>query len=243
MSELVLGFKSPFLGVKFILAHKELKRLAVIPLLIAIVVFFLILYAALFMVMPLIMASLLTGATGFWATIVYYGSYALASIVVFILSGFLTFAISMIISSPFNALLAERALVIFGALPKDRVNSNWFSHSVRMLGVSVIRSGIVLTFTGIMFFLGMIPGLGLIAVFSSLFIYATDCADYSLETLGMSLKGRFHSYSSHFLGFSGFAMALGLTFLVPGLSFLIMPAAVVGGAHFVKELKARSSAK
>jgi CysZ protein len=238
MKTLLLGLKSPFVGVKLILAHKELKRLAIIPLLIDLVLFIGVLYASLFVLMPTLMSSLLTGATGFWASVVYYGSYALATVILFILSGFLTFALAMVISAPFNALLAERALVILGALPQNQMSVGaWLSQSTRMLLVALIRSLVVLSIAGLMFLLGFIPGLGAVALFVSLFIFATDCADYSLEVLGTSLKDRFRSYRSHFLGFSGFGLSLGLTFLIPGLSFLIMPAAVVGGAHFIKELR------
>ncbi|MGE3974995.1 MAG: EI24 domain-containing protein [Bdellovibrionales bacterium] len=237
MKEFVLGFKSPFIGIRLILANKDLKRIAIVPLIIDFILFFSVLYVSLFVLMPTLLATFVTGAVGFWSGIAYYGSYALASVVLFIFSGFVTFALAMIISGPFNALLAEKTLMhLRGTLPGAETLADWLRKSFKMFGVALLRSLIVLSVTTVMFFVGIVPGLGVLAVFVSLFLFATDCADYSLEVFGLSLKERLRAYKAHWLGFSGFGAALGLTFLIPGLSFLIMPAAVVGGAHFVKEI-------
>jgi uncharacterized protein involved in cysteine biosynthesis len=100
---------------------------------------------------------------------------------------------------------------------------------------------ILVVFGLLLTILSFIPLLHLPVLCIGFFIIATDCLDYSLETLEYRLRARFRYYSKNFGQISGFTVGLGLTFLVPGLSFFLMPAAIVGAAHLVANNEKKKS--
>ena len=223
--------------------NPKLRSTAILPLIVDFIIFGIVVYLVCFMYLPALVSGLLVNAgTGFWASALAAGAQSLAFIFGLICSGVITFALGTWLASPFNSLLAEKALVYFGAKEdKPFEMSLWLRTTLKMAVIGMVRSAILLIFGALLFLLSFVPVLHLPILFVGFFIMSTDCLDYSLETLEYDLKGRFRYYFQHFPQISGFATALGLTFLVPGLSFLLMPAAIAGAAHLVSENKAEKT--
>lgn len=217
----------------------KLRKTAILPLIMDFLIFGVVVYLVCFMYLPALVAGLLVNAgTGFWAAALAAATQSLAFVFGLIASGVITFALGTWLASPFNALLAEKALVYYGAKPEAPFAMNkWLRTTLKMAAVGMIRSAILLTFGVLLFILSFVPVLHLPILFIGFFIMSTDCLDYSLETLEYDLQGRFRYYFQNFPQISGFATALGLTFMVPGLSFFLMPAAIAGAAHLVSENK------
>lgn len=239
------GIKSYFIGIRAIFVYPKLRNIALLPLFLDLIIFGAVVYIVCFLYLPTLISGLLISAgTGFWATALIIGAQSLAFIFGLIASGVITFALGSWIASPFNSLLAEKALVYFGAKEEAPFNfKQWLRVTLKMAAVGMIRSAILLALGCLLFLLSFIPFLHLPILFIGFFIISTDCLDYSLESMEYKLRDRFRYYTKHFTSISGFSAGLGLTFLLPGLSFFLMPAAIIGAAHLAAENKKRRQAK
>lgn len=230
------GFRAPFAGYKLLLANASLWRLATIPYLIDLVLFSAGIYYGQKYV-PGIVSAYVRNET-FWEQILYYPILVLTFIVCLVLLFTCVFFLTNLIASPFNAVLAERTLVLEGGLAGKQFQvGRWLKVSARMLIIAVTKAVIFLSLGAVLFFFGLIPGLNVIAAFVGLLMMSFDCADYSFEALEMSFRDRLRFHRSHLAEFSGFGCALGLTFLIPGLNFLLYPGTVVGAACLVADLR------
>jgi len=240
-----LGAKSFFFGIQALFHNPKLRNTAILPLLISFLIFVLVTYFVCFVYLPTLVAGLLVSAgTGFWAWVLTAGAQSLAFLLGLVASGLITFILATWIASPFNSLLAEKALVYFESKPEVPFDTKkWLKTTLKMASISMIRSAILLVFGFVLFLLSFVPFLHLPLLFIGFFIISTDCLDYSLEILEFDLRARFRYYSQHFVQISGFSTALGLTFLIPGLSFLLMPAAIVGAAHMASQIKLQMKAR
>jgi uncharacterized protein involved in cysteine biosynthesis len=227
-------------GVRTLLRYSKLRNIAIFPLIVDLIIFGVVVYLICFLYLPTMVTGILAeSGTGFWASILKAGAQTLAFVMGLIVSGIATFALGSWIASPFNSLLAEKSLVYFGAREESAFDTKkWLKTTLTMAAVGMIRSAILLLLGVALFVLSFVPVLHIPILFIGFFIISTDCLDYSLESLELNLRERFRYYSKHFMQISGFATGLGLTFLVPGLSFFLMPAAVVGAAHMAAENKA-----
>ena len=79
-----------------------------------------------------------------------------------------------------------------------------------------------------------VPVLNLLAVSAAMLLLAFDSMDYSFETLGWGLRQRLRYLRREWVQWSGMAAGLALTLLLPGLTLLVIPGAVVGAAMLVK---------
>ncbi len=66
-------------------------------------------------------------------------------------------------------------------------------------------------------------------------VLAFDSLDYSFEALGMGFRERLRYLIKEWSQWFGMATSLALTLLMPGLTLLIIPGAVVGAALILKE--------
>jgi len=235
-SRFFLGFLSFFDGFKMLAKDKSLKKLAAIPILIDVLIFVGIAYTFFVFVMPHFLETILSPASGFWGKIARIGGYGFASVISLLLSGVLTFLLAQIVASPFNTLLAEKTLKSQGLL-KGQPDKSWLKGSLKMLFSGLIRGAILLLLGVLIFVLGFIPLLNVLALFMGLFLMATDCADYSHELLHMEFRKRAQFYVKFWLEFLGFGCAMGLTFMVPGLNLVMIPALSISGALLVSRLR------
>ena len=226
------GFRSPFEGFRLVVSNASFWRLATIPFIIDLILFGLGLYFGLGTISSLIPQLIATDA--WWGQILNYVFLVLSSVVFVILLVTLIYFLTNLIAAPFNALLAEKTLVHIGALQaKPFAMTRWILVTSHMLVISLIRAAVFVTFAVVMVIVSLIPGLNVIAAFAGLLVMSFDCADFAFEAQEKNLKHRFKTYRERMPEFSGFACALGLTFLIPGLNLLLYPSTVVGAALLV----------
>lgn len=230
MNKFLLGMSAPFQGARMILAHRELKRQAFLPILLTVIVLFAGIFFG-FYFAPDIFSWVFKGMDldnhGFVMTVLTVLGYISIVLFIFLFSYFF----AAVVSVPFNSVLAEKTLRIIG-ISKPGVQGFF-----KMLKVSLVKSVVFGLLVLFMFIFSFIPGLSLIVLYAGLMLLAFDCMDYSLEVLEMNFKERMGFLRSHVAEISGFAVVLGLIFLVPFVNFLLLPVAVTGGAYLVGNIK------
>jgi CysZ protein len=237
ITRFLTGFRAPFLGFRLIVANAGFWRLATMPYLIDLCLFTAGVYLG-WTYIPIALTMVLGGGTEFWGQLVYFIVFTLSFLSFVVLLFCLVFFMTNLIASPFNALLAEKTLRHIGAIPDvPQSMAKWFKSASKMLLISLARSLIFISIAAVLFVLSLVPGLQLVAAFAGLLLMSFDCADFGFETFHLSLGQRMKAYRSHLAEFSGFACALGLTFVIPGLNLLLYPATVVGATLLVASIQ------
>jgi CysZ protein len=242
LSKLVSGFLSPLIGASLIVTHRSLRRLALLPFLITVFIFVFGLAAGLpfitSMVAPFTKALLgwlplrphSTGATVLSSVVPFLIWPALALALIYIL-----LTITRLVASPLYGLLAERVLMKQGVLSEERIDTmRWVRRQARATRAALLKAALFLVLSVILALLSFIPGLGLFTSFAFLVLLAYDVVDYALEAMALSYEQRVDFFRQHFAVFLGLGAALGLVFLIPGLNFFVLPAAVAGGSDLVR---------
>lgn len=184
---------------------------------------------------------LVSPSAGIWYDIFYYPLLVIFWLAFLVVLTYGTFLIATIIASPFNSLLAERALVVRGVIEDRPFHfGRWLKVTLKMIFVSILRALIFLAIGVIILILSFIPVLNVLGSYMAFLIMAFDSMDYSFEALEYDLADRFKYFRNHFAEFSGMAAALGLTLLIPGLTLLLLPSAVVGCADIVHRVEKKS---
>jgi CysZ protein len=165
----------------------------------------------------------------------------LAGIISVVVTFYFGFLLSTIIASPFNSILAEKTLAYKNSHLEKPINfSRWLKITLRQLSISLVRA-LIFAFIGLIIFVfSFVPLLNFLAAFAAFLIVAFDCIDYGMEVKLMGLKSRLAYFRQHFSVFSGMAMMLGLTLMVPGLTLILLPCAVVGAADTMSLIEERT---
>nr|VFJ97209.1 MAG: CysZ protein [Candidatus Kentron sp. H]VFJ97807.1 MAG: CysZ protein [Candidatus Kentron sp. H]VFK02976.1 MAG: CysZ protein [Candidatus Kentron sp. H] len=144
-----------------------------------------------------------------------------------------------LVAAPFNSLLAEAVQARLAGRPETRETTGWLAlfrdiarnivpallselRKLRYFLVRAIPLGLLL----------LVPGVNVVAPFLwlafSAWMLAIEYADYPLGNRGLSFPEQRRHLGEHRLSSFGFgAMAL-LATMLPGLNFLVIPAAVAG---------------
>lgn len=243
-AQFILGFLAPARGLRLIFLHRDLLRLALLPLLISIVV----MLSGLVFFLPGItsLVTNLAAQSAIWlglaeATFLGQAVYWLVVVLLWPVSAVLLFyllwIVTRVLTSPFFSLLAERSLILLQVIPHKRfVFSQWLEVSLRMLRVSLVRGLALLVIGVFLAILSLIPGLEPVTALAFLFLLAADLADYSLEALGAGLRSRIEFVRQHWLCFLGLACSVGVIFLLPLLNMFLLPVIVVGASDLVSRL-------
>jgi CysZ protein len=245
LAKLVAGLLAPINGASLIIQHPALRRLALIPFLLTIVVFIFGLAFGLPVITMFVtpFTKTLMGWIGLRPTssqgewfltllpCLIWPALALALI-------YLLLTLTRLVAAPFYGLLAERALMKQGVLREEKLNTvPWLKRQARTSRTALVKTGLFLVLGVILGALSFIPGVGLFTSFAFLILLAYDVVDYSLEAMSMGVQQRVEFFRHHFAVFLGLGVALGLVFLIPGLNFFVLPASVAGGADLVRRLK------
>lgn len=233
MNELTQGLGAWANGWKTILTHRSLFLITLIPFTIS----FLGAVASIWLIWvyyPPIVQSMLgawMGLTeGTWFAVLYYPLAWLGGLLVSLLILYVSYGLHMILAAPFYSLLAEKALKIAGKQATTRLGFFAMFRAALLKGLIFLFCGIVL------FICSWIPGVNFLTVGGTLLLMAFDCMDYSLEASGLTLRRRWHYVRAHKGQWIGMAGGLALTLLLPGLTLLVIPGAVVGAALTLEEI-------
>ncbi|MCB0411549.1 MAG: EI24 domain-containing protein [Bdellovibrionales bacterium] len=173
-----------------------------------------------------------------WTAWLYYPLLLLFWMGFIILLGYGIFVFGAVISAPFNALLAERSLPASGLLSDTSFRwGAWAKFNLMMLRVSLLKFFIFSVLGIIALVVSLIPGVGLLASVVTSLVVAFDCMDYSFEARGWGLRKRFSYFRQKFPMFVGMALTLTLTLLVPGLTLLLYPLAVLGASQLMASIE------
>jgi CysZ protein len=236
------GFMAPIRGGKLILSDPVLLRYSILPFLIMAVAFGVGFTAALPEITAFLvgLVPVLTG----WMVVLQWLGIGLAYLVGFLFVILFLVMFASVISSPFQGLLAEKALMRLGVIEDQPFRfSKWIKTTASMLLVSLKRAAVFLVVGSFLFVLALIPGVQIVAGFLGLVIIAADCMDFSLEILEFNFRSRLRFLKRNFWYLAGLGCCFGLSFLVPVLNFFLLPAAVVGGSILSKELKLKRGMK
>jgi uncharacterized protein involved in cysteine biosynthesis len=239
-----LGFLTPLAGMTLILESHRIRRLAILPFVLTLILFLVGLALGLPFITSLVapftkwIVSLFSvKATSNFAITLSWVLPILIWPALAVSLLYLLVVLTRLFVSPFYSLLSEKVLVVRGVLEPGRFQLfPWMRSNFRMLRVSLAKAlafvvvGLVLTV------LSFIPGLGLFTAFGFMMLIAYDVTDYALEALQLGFPQRFDFFKRHFPAFIGLGAALGLVFLIPGLNFFLLPASVVGAAELVRRL-------
>lgn len=142
---------------------------------------------------------------------------------------YIVYALHAIVAQPFYSLLAERTLKLQGRVTAS--NLGFWS----MLRVSVIKGCVFLTLGVVLLLVSFIPVVNVIAVCGTLLLFAYDCFDYAFEAQRLGFRDRIRYVMKNKSQWTGMSSGLALTLLLPGLTLLVIPGAVVGAALILKE--------
>ena len=237
----MLGASLLVRGWRLLKSESDLWLWVSIPLLIDLVILFLGWTQGLIFLKSLI-AGIIAGWSiqGWLFDLLYYPMMiilGLGFIVVWLLA---VVAVATVVAAPFNALLAEKALQRQGvATVNSKSFIQWIRHAARMFGVTLMKAVVFLIVGVLLFFVSFIPGLNLVVAYLSICLFAMDVFDYSFEARGFSLKQRLAYYKQVKVEIFGLGATLSLTSLLPGLTLLALPVAVVGITTLIAEREKR----
>ncbi len=227
MNEFWAGLLVWINGWKYIFRHRSLMAVAAIPFLISAIaagisIWLITIYY------PLLMNSLvmswLGGIQSTWLALLIKPLIWIGGFVVTLVILYAVYVLHAIVAQPFYSLLAEKTLKISGRAVPHNLSL------AAMLKTSLIKGLIFLCVGVLLFVCSFIPGLNVLAIGGTLMLVAFDCLDYALEAQGLRLRRRFAYVRTNKTQWFGIATGLGLTLLLPGLTLLVIPGAVVGSA-------------
>ena len=228
-------------GFRILKTHPHLLVFVIIPLTIDVAAFAGGVFLGTTFVSAWVASALslvITPAAGIWYSVFYYPLLALLWVAFLVVLGYAVFLIGAVIASPFHSLLAERTLMKLGALQTTpfnlraslRAGFTMFKISLKKMLVFAVLGVVILVCS-------FIPIVNIAASFAACMIVAFDAMDYSFELKEWGLSQRFAFFKAELPLFLGMSMALGLTLLIPGLTLLFYPVAVVGAASNLSQSK------
>jgi len=164
-----------------------------------------------------------------WSGMFYYPMWITFFLLTFIALVYTAYLVHIVLCGPFYSLLAERALHDLGKRDKNK-----FSFSIHILIASVVKAALFMMIGAMIVLFSFVPLINVIGFALALLILAFDTMDYSFEAMGMNLKERIYYFAHHLPQWFGMAVSLALTLLIPGLTLLILPGAVVGAAMILQ---------
>jgi len=212
-----------------LLQHPSLRPFVLIPLVINILIFGSLIGIA-FSYMNDLMDSMLARIPD-WLDFIEWILWPLIAITVSLMTGYLFTTVALIIASPFNALLAEKAEELITGRPVDSLEG------VRAALLAVPR-GVLREITKLMYYVPMalltlllsfIPGVGAVAwLLLGAWMMSIQFVDYPMDNHRMSFAQVKAAVRSRRLSSMGFGGLVALCAGIPILNFFVVPAAVVG---------------
>lgn len=160
-----------------------------------------------------------------WSGILYYPMWLTLFLLAFVALIYVSYLVHVVVCGPFYSMLADRALHDLGKNGEKN-----FRITVHALLASVLKAALFFGIGTAIFIFSFVPLVNVVGLILALMIVAFDTMDYSFEAMGMGLRERLRYFFQHLPQWLGMASSLALTMLIPGLTLLILPGAVVGAA-------------
>lgn len=247
MSDFFFGLTAIFRGFQILVSDSKLRALSIVPFLVSILLGSVLTISGLYY-----LGATLGGVAmqlGAWMSLVP-GGWAMALLNVLLWPiGLLGLGVAIymavrLVVAPFYSVLAEAALVKMG-IREDRPFrlQQWVPLTLRMLVVSLLKSAVFVGAGAVLFLLSLIPVVNLLATLGFVHMLSFDVSDYSFEAMEWTLKRRFQHFRENMNLYSGLAIGLGGAMVIPGMSIVIMPAAIVGASLVLQRSLMRENSK
>jgi CysZ protein len=223
------------------LTHPSLRLFVVIPLLVNILIFGSLIGIG-YSYLSELMGSLLASVPA-WLDFIQWILWPLIGITVSLITGYLFTAVALIIASPFNALLAEKAEELVTGKPVD---------SLEGLGAALLAlpRGILRELAKLLYYVPMaafvlvvsfIPGLNAVSpvlwLLLGAWMMSIQFVDYPMDNHQLSFADVKEAVRTRRLSSMGFGGLVALCASIPVINFFVVPAAVVGATLlWVEEL-------
>lgn len=223
------------------LTHPSLRLFVIIPLLVNILIFGSLIGIG-FSYLTDLMESMMARIPD-WLDFIQWILWPLIGISVSLISGYLFTAVALIIASPFNALLAEKAEELITSRPVD---------SLEGLGAALlgVPRGIIREIAKLLYYVPMavfvlllsfIPGLNAIApvlwFLLGAWMMSIQFVDYPMDNHQLNFADVKEAVRRRRLSSMGFGGLVALCTGIPIINFFVVPAAVVGATLlWVEEL-------
>jgi CysZ protein len=214
------------------LTHPSLRLFVVIPLLVNIVIFGSLIWVT-FSYLGGLMASLLAVIPA-WLEFIEWILWPLIGLTVGLITGYAFTAVALIIASPFNGLLAEKAEELATGRPVDALEG---------LGAALmaVPRGILREIAKLLYYVPMallvllvsfIPGLNALApvlwFLLGAWMMSIQYVDYPMDNHRLGFRDVKEAVRRRRLSSMGFGGAVALCSGIPLVNFFVMPSAVVG---------------
>jgi CysZ protein len=214
------------------LSHPSLRLFVIIPLLVNILIFGSLIGFGLSYLIDLIDGWM--AAVPDWLDFIEWILWPLIGLTISLVTGYLFTAVALVIASPFNALLAEKAEELITGRPVE---------SLEGLGAALLAvpRGIVRELTKLLYYVPMavfvlvasfIPGINALApvlwVLLGAWMMSIQFVDYPMDNHQMSFADVKEAVRSRRLSSMGFGGMVALCTGIPVVNFFVVPAAVVG---------------
>lgn len=153
--------------------------------------------------------------------------------------GFIFFyCVYILICPPFYSILVGAVLKNAGKITSPSITfKEWLYLTTKLFVISLMKGFIFLILGIVGFLVSFIPGLNFMGFVIAAVVVAFDSMDYSFEALNFGFGERFGYFSRHKDQLLTMSLSMGLTLLIPGLTFLALPGAVVGAALIVHRME------
>lgn len=214
------------------LNHKSLRLFVIIPLVINIVIFGSLIGFTVSYLSELMNSWL--GSIPEWLGFIEWILWPLIAISLSLITGYAFTSIALLIASPFNALLAEKAEELITGKPVDSLEG--LSAALIAIPRSIVRELLKLLYYVPMFVfvlvLSFIPGLNVVTPFLWLLLGAwmmsIQFLDYPMDNHQLSFADVKEAARYRRLSTLGFGGTVALCASIPVVNFFVIPAAVVG---------------
>jgi CysZ protein len=212
-----------------LLQHPSLRAFVIVPLVINILIFGSLITLG-FSYISDLMDTMLASIPD-WLSFIKWILWPLIGITVSLVSGYLFTSVALIIASPFNALLAEKAEELITGKPVDSLEG--LGAALASIPRSVIRELVKLLYYIPMALLALvlsfIPGVGAVVwLLLGAWMMSIQFVDYPMDNHQLSFAEVKKAVRSRRLSSFGFGGLVAICTGIPLVNFFVVPAAVVG---------------
>ncbi len=214
------------------LTHPKLRLFVIIPLLVNILIFGSLIGIG-FGYLSTMMDWLLSGIPD-WLGFIEWILWPLIGITVSLITGYLFTAVALIIASPFNALLAEKAEELITGRPVDALEG--LGAALLAMPKSILRELFKFLYyvpmAVFVLVVSFIPGINAVApvlwLLLGAWMMSIQFVDYPMDNHQLSFADVKEAVRSRRLSSMGFGGLVALCTGIPIVNFFVVPAAVVG---------------
>jgi CysZ protein len=211
------------------LGHPKLRPFVLVPLLVNVLIFSSLLWVG-FSYISDLMDSMLSNIPG-WLDFIRWILWPLIVLTVGLASGYLFTTVALIIASPFNALLSEKAEELITGQPVNSLEG--LSAALIAIPKSIVRELAKLLYyipmALFVLLLSFIPGVGAAAwLLLGAWMMSIQFVDYPMDNHQLSFSDVKEAVRRRRLSSMGFGGLVALCASIPIINFIVVPAAVVG---------------